>query len=96
MSTEGDLKKKRRARGGHRAYATKLVNESTGLLEQLTAATGPEKVRLAEELLTNEEVLKARLEELKLLDSEIADIIVDDKEAEEDIVTAGDNNRIIS
>ena len=96
MSTEENLKKKRRTRGGHRAFATKLVKESEGLLQQLETATGAEKVEIADELLTNQDVLKARLEDLKLIDNEIADLIVDDTEAEKDMVDAGDNNRAIS
>ena len=88
------LKTLRRIRGGHRAYATKLVKESTGLLQN-AAVSGDDKIRMENELFTNLKTLEDKRSELKELDGQVASLVEGEKELEDEIVATGDYNRSV-
>ena len=73
------LTKKKRTRAGHKASATRTVRQ----IEELVAADGPDKARLALLQLT----LK-KLETIKTLDAEIVDLIDDETALTEEIEQA--------
>ena len=96
MTEAEQLVKKKRNRSGPRAFATKYLKESEGLPTQYDTANAADKKRIAEELLTNQELLCARLETLQLIDSEIEGLIEEEEAAVKDMMEAGESNRLIS
>ena len=66
------LAKKRRIRAGHKASATKMLNEVDALL---AADTTPEIAKLTQLKL----VIEEKLETLKLLDAEILDLLEEEE-----------------
>ena len=96
MSEADLLVKKKRTRSGHRAFATKYLKESEGLLAQYDAANAADKKTIEEDLLTNQELLRARLETLQLIDGEIEGLIEEEGAAVKDMMEAGESNRLIS
>ena len=90
------LKTLKRSKAGHRAYATKVVKETETLLQAHPQALGEVKARHALDMRTNEQLLKEKLVELKELDKEILESILDDAEYEAELIAAGENNRVIT
>ena len=86
------LKAAKRSRGGHRAYATKLVKESEALLVDKSDAVAATKKT---ELMTNAALLEQKLSELRIWDEKITEFIDDDAEFEDEFVEAGNFNRTI-
>ena len=84
-----------RSRGGHRAYATKIANETKKLLQEATSADDSQIKVIESDLEVNEALLADKLEELKVIDKEYADTITDDAAYNDEIVKAGDFNRTI-
>ena len=90
MDIDKQLKNLRKVRGGHRGYATTLINSSEQYLKQ------PPSDMVTMELKTNEALLKDKLVEIKEVDQKILELIDDDKEYEDELVAAGESNRKIS
>ena len=82
-----------RSRGGHRAYATKIANETKKLLQEATSADDSQIKVIESDLEVNEALLADKLEELKVIDKEYADTITDDAAYNDEIVKAGADQR---
>ena len=67
------LNRKKRSRVGHRASATRLINQATTALE----ATDKDQLQLTKQLLLD------KIKLLKTLDEEIADLVPEDQLEEE-------------
>ena len=71
--TEGQLeandarRKLIRSRGGHKAIATKIINETDELLK-MSMVSGDESFPIENELLTNQQTLEDKMEEIGCLD----------------------------
>ena len=89
-----DAKSLVRSRGGHRAYVSKIVNETAKLLDDVKAAdTDDRRKKIEEELAVNEALLTDKLEELKAIDKDYANTIDDDAAYNDEVVKTGDYNR---
>ena len=95
MSEEKQLKDLRRSRSGHRAYATKVVNEQKALL-LVTGVADDVAAKNKTDILTNVELLKGKLPELRELDAKIADLILDDDAYGKELIDAGEYNRSLT
>ena len=89
-----ELKGLRRSRGGHRAFATQLVNKSEAIFKDSTEeiVTGANRT----DLINNAAILEEKLNELRKLDQRILDLIEDDTEYEKEMVEAGEYNRKVT
>ena len=91
------LKALRKVRGGHRAYATKLLKNTETILKEFGAPTDSTNVSiLTTDLKTNIVLLKEKLVELKSMDAELLELIDPEDEYEKELVDAGEHNRRIS
>ena len=89
-----DAKSLVRSRGGHRAYVSKIVNETAKLLDDVKAAdTDDRRKKIEEELAVNEALLTDKLEELKAIDKDYENTIDDDAAYNDEVVKTGDYNR---
>ena len=75
-AVETKRKKLVRTRGGHKAYTTKVMNESGELLKP-AARDADAATNVENELLTNYQVLLEKIEDLKLLNENILKITLD-------------------
>ena len=89
-----ELKNLRRSRGGHRAFATKVVKESETIFTDSKGevVTGTNRT----EIINNAAILEEKLNEIRKLDQRILDLIEDDDEYEKEMVSAGEYNRSLS
>ena len=90
LDIDKKLKNLRKVRGGHRGYATSLINSSEHFLKQ------PPSDTVTTELKTNEALLKDKLVEIKEIDQKILELIEDEKLYEKELIEAGESNRKIS
>ena len=96
VELEKKLKHLRKVRGGHRGFATKLIQSSEDLLKAV-ASTGDDKnAVITTDLRTNRELLKGKLVELKGFDQSILELIDDETEYGTELIEAGESNRRIS
>ena len=79
-------------RGGHKAYATQIMNQSKELM--LKVAEGEEKLQLIEDLTANMEILDEKMEVITRLDNVILEVTTD-ANIENEIVNASAYKRDI-
>ena len=88
---EEQLKKLKKKRGGHKAFITKIIKESEGLLANADLE-GDELEKLKNELETNLQVLKEKSSIIKEIDDQILEL-VEENDTDVEIAEAGDYNR---
>ena len=83
VSLSAEIKKKRRQRGGHKAYITTVLATTT---ELLTAELDSKNIlKLKQQKISSEE----RLKTIKELDNQILDLLIEEKDIETEITEAG-------
>ena len=80
-----------RSRTMHRAYTRKLIEQTTNLLKE--SSENFEKIE--DDLLTNQNLLKEKLEILKDLDEKYTSFIEDDAELEMAVIECNDLQRLV-
>ena len=89
---EKQMKAARRSRGGHRAYATKIIKESESLLLDRSGDAVTRKT----DLRTNAALLEGKLKELRIWDEKITELLEDDDAFNQEFIDTGDYNRTIT
>ena len=83
VNLSADIKKKRRQRGGHKAYISTVLATAT---ELLTAELDSKNIlKLKQQKISLEE----RLKTIKELDNQILDLLIEEKDIETEIMEAG-------
>ena len=89
QQTSAELKKKRRQRGGHKAFIKTVLSAAA---ELLTAELDPTNtLRLRQQKITLEE----RLKTIRELDNQILDLLIEEQDIELEITDAGQFNDLI-
>ena len=94
VASDQNLKAARRSRGGHRAYATKVVKETETMLMEISNDAAKAAEKLAD-LKTNGSLLEQKLEELCLWDKKVANLIEKDEDFDQKFIDSGNYNRTI-
>ena len=81
-----------RSRGGHKAFSTKIINETEELL-RMSMVSGDESVQIENELLTNQQTLEDKMEEIGRLDDQILDLTLNDELYQKEMLETADYKR---